>query len=433
MKRDLGSMEQALLVADAFSALTVLSVLRLANGSTPEVLQQALAMLQRRHPLLRAKIGYQNGRPAFEISESAPPIPVHVVDWQDDRQWQVMARAELNQCVDTTIAPLLRCTYLYGAGDNTPSDLIVAYHHTIMDAASGIRLHHQLLSWCAAIAAGTDIAAGDDQLLPLLPAAENLFPPTFKGVRRWWRMLPFLWRQMCDEVAYQKPASHGQKAPIHSASTCDILTLCLPTATTTALVRRARREHVTMNSVLAAAMLMTVHTSIYNARTLPLRGITFANLRPYLKPPIPDDRLGCYITMSSYTVPMHHGITFWNVARFIHNKTYQFGKSGDKFLAATISKQLMQTLIRFQRFRMGTIALSYVGPVDLEPVYGTIRVRGLHGFTANNRLGPVYVAFAKILHGQLLWDLQYLTADMDRQTAQVLVDNIRAILKTAME
>jgi hypothetical protein len=165
-----------------------------------------------------------------------------------------------------------------------------------------------------------------------------------------------------------------------------------------------------------------------------MRGITFANLRPYLQPPILEEQLGCYISMMPCTVALRHDMPFWELARCIHAKIYQAGKSGDKFLAAIMSKSLMQMLIRLRRFRMGAVALSYVGPINLEPAYGAMRVRSLHGFTANNSLGPIYAAFVKLYQGQLMWDLQYLAGDMDRQMAQAIADHIRSILeKSAAE
>ena len=416
-------MEQAFLVTETFAPLTVVSVLRLANGPAPETLARALARLQQRQPLLRAYLRRHRGRAVLDLDAAAPPIPMRLVGWRDEQQWRGVAKTELNARVDPTIAPLMRCVYLYGAGDNAPSDLIVAYHHTIMDAASGIQLYHQLLTLCAA-------APGDDAPLPLLPAAEAFFPKAFQGLQRWLRLPSFMWRQMRREIGYQK--AMASQMPVRPASSCDILTMDMSTAATASLVRRARRERVTLNGALAAAMLLALHEQFYQQRDLPFRGIAFANLRPYLKPAIPDEQLGCYISMLPYTVELRRDTPFWQLARRINDEVYQAGKSGDKFLAAIMSKSLMQMIVRLRRFRMGAAALSYVGPVRLEPVYGATRVRSLHGFTANNSLGPLLAAFVKIYQGQLMWDLQYLTGDMDRRMAQALADAIRAILEKSV-
>ena len=423
-------MEQAFLVTETFAPLTVVGVLRLSYGPAPETLVRALARLQQRQPLLRAHLRYHKGGAVLDLVSSAPPVPLRLVEWRDEQQWRDVATMELNARVDPTTAPLMRCVYLYRASDNTPSDLIVAYHHTIMDAASGIQLYHQLLTLCAAASDDASIDASGDAPLPLPPAAEAFFPKAFQGVQRCLRLSSFIWRQMRQEIAYQRVMA--SEMPVRPASSCEILTMDMSTAVTASLVRRARRERVTLNGALAAAMLLALHEQLYEQRDLPFRGIAFANLRPYLKPAIPDEQLGCYISMLPYTVPMRRDTSFWELARRIHEEVYQAGKSGDKFLAAIMSKSLMQMIVRLRRFRMGAAALSYVGPVRLEPAYGATRVRSLHGFTANNNLGPLMAAFVKIYQSQLMWDLQYMAADMDRRTAQTLADSMRAILEKSV-
>jgi hypothetical protein len=86
MKRQLGKMEQALVFVDDFSSLIIVVTVRLVNGPPPEVLQRTLAVLQKRHPLLRAQIGQESGQPCFQIPEQVPPIPLQVSERQDDHQ-----------------------------------------------------------------------------------------------------------------------------------------------------------------------------------------------------------------------------------------------------------------------------------------------------------------------------------------------------------
>lgn len=79
---------------------------------------------------------------------------------------------------------------------------------------------------------------------------------------------------------------------------------------------------------------------------------------------------------------------------------------------------------------MGTTAVSYPGPLNLQPNYGSIQLTNLHGFISNHRLGPEFVAFAKILFGELSWDFLYLEADMDRALADTLADEVIHLLET---
>ena len=157
MERQLGKMEQGIVFVDDFSSLIIVVALRLVNGPPPEILQQALAMLQRRHPLLRVQIERKGGRLYFQEPAQIPPIPLQVGERQDDLQWQTDAETETNLKLDPTTAPLMRVRYLYSAGQDAPSEIIFACHHTIMDAASGVSFCHELLSLCGTMCAGQPI------------------------------------------------------------------------------------------------------------------------------------------------------------------------------------------------------------------------------------------------------------------------------------
>ena len=139
MERQLGKMERALVFVDELASLIIVGVLRLVNGPPPEVLQRALAMLQRRHPLLRVQIGQEGGRLYFQIPAHVPSIPLQISERQDDHQWQTVNEAEINLKIDPSTAPLMRVRYLRSADHDATSEIIFACHHTIMDAASGVR------------------------------------------------------------------------------------------------------------------------------------------------------------------------------------------------------------------------------------------------------------------------------------------------------
>ena len=108
MKRRLGKMERALVFVDNFSSLIIVVVLRMVNGPPPEILQRALAILQKRRPLLRVQIEQKGGRLHFQTPAHVPPIPLQISERQDDHQWQTDTEAEINRKLDPATAPLLK-------------------------------------------------------------------------------------------------------------------------------------------------------------------------------------------------------------------------------------------------------------------------------------------------------------------------------------
>jgi hypothetical protein len=422
MKRQLGKMEQGILFVDELAALFIVVVLRLVNGPPPEVLQRALAMLQKRHPLLRVQIGQESSRFYFQIPEQVPPIPLQISERQDDRQWQADAEAEVNLKLDPTTAPLMRVRYIYSAGQDAPSEIIFTCHHTIMDAASGVSFCHELLSLCGTMCAGQP--AKELEPLPLMPPAEALYPPAFQGARRLWRTATFLLRQMADEVAYRRRLGDCRRPPVHPTVHTRFLPVQLDPDATARFIRRTRRERVTLNSGLVAAELLAVRKHLYQNQAMPMRAIAFANLRPHLKPPVPPENLGAYFAMLQYTVQVDEQQDLWELAREIQQKIYRITKRGDKFVTPLLTKALFQMMSKQTEFRMGAAGVSYSSTAGLGQSYGPIRLVGLHGLFPNNNLGPEYGIFARLLFDRLWLDVFFVEEDMDRHTAQTITDEI---------
>src|SRR5260370_15751411 len=82
--RPLVATERALLAASRLSPLNLVVLARLDGPALDDLLGPALAALQERHPLLRARIAGRPSRPRFEGSPSAAaprgpgPIPLRV-------------------------------------------------------------------------------------------------------------------------------------------------------------------------------------------------------------------------------------------------------------------------------------------------------------------------------------------------------------------
>ena len=420
----LGHFEEALTLTGQFEPFSVVSVLRMVNGPTPETVRWVLDLLQQEQPLLNVSIQVEGGRFFFEDDADSTSIPLEIQRWENEAHWQEVATEVLNTAVSIQTPPLVRCIYLYQAGDQQPVDLIFVYHHAIMDATSTTHLYDRFL----ALASGE--ASADELVIQnRLPSADDLLPKDMRGFKRNGRILRYAMAQMADELQYRRQLGNGRKAPIHTKTTQNrILTRHIDTEATKAIIRRSRKERVSMNSVVSSALLLAVHKHLYGKHPMPLRGLTFANLRPYLTSAVPQAYLGCYIAMLRYTIFCEDSADFWQVVQRFQTTLTQSSKRGEKFPAMLMSKHLMKMLVQFQAFRMGTTAVSYPGPLNLKKRYGTIQLTALHGFISNNRLGPEFTAFAKILFGQLSWDFLYLEADMDKNLANIIADEVVQIL-----
>jgi hypothetical protein len=425
LPRPLGRMETALTYTDEFSPLNLVGVARVAGGPSPADLRRALDSVQARHPILRVCLAAA-GRRRFFQPAGGRSIPLRVLPRQSDRDWQAVTEAELNERLPVATGPLLRAAYLYDSSG--AAELILTAQHSILDAASALTLWDEVLTLCSGgPAAPTAPHPSDNLSVPI----EARYPAGQRGLRGGARLLAFMARQLADEIMYRRQARSTPPPAIHLNTRCRILPLQLAAAPTAAILERCRRERVTVNSALSAALLLAVHQHRYGAAATALRGITFGNLRPYLKPPPAPADLGCYITLMRYTVALAGDSAFWAVARAINHRIYQAARRGEKFAAAWLSPVLVSAVQRLRSMRLGVVALSYSGVTPLPEHYGALRLLGLHGFVSNHGLGPEYTAAVRLFRDELWWDVLYLDTDLEAGAAQAIGADILARLAAA--
>jgi acyl carrier protein len=186
---------------------------------------------------------------------------------------------------------------------------------------------------------------------------------------------------------------------------------------TTALVRACRSRRLTLGSALNAAMLVAVHRLLYDDKPTLLRHFNFADLRLVLKPRVAAETLGSYHGMLRVTVPMPSGTGLWATASVVNEKISSAARRGDSLWSVKLSTAMMRPILRQQKQRMGTTALSYTGPSRLPRRFGSIEVSSPDVFISNLTLGPEYTAQARLADGELHWNIVYLDCDMDRAMA----------------
>ena len=425
MKRELGTFERALMIADEHAPFHRVSVLRLEGAPSPQLVRNALKVLQDHHPFLSAGLLVEQGHYYF-VNLVDPVLPFHVLPRWNDGHWVDIAEVELGNRIDTSMGPLFRCTYLYDA-THERAEIILTLHLIIADSASTARLMHEFLKVCASLR--------DEKTVPvsgrasLADAAETRFPSTFRGLQLSLRTLRYALAQLADEISYRMQTREKRVPPLHAKPTRGhIHCIQLPEDMVDELSRRARLEKLTLDSVLNTAMLLAVNRELYAGQPVPMRTFSFANLRPYVKPPLSDKELASYTSTLRYTVAVEGGIDFWQLARDLHTKIYSSFKSGDKFVANILAQPMIELVTRRKSFRVGAAALNYNGLVPVQPSYGVMKVTGIHMFVSAYDLGPELSAQAQLFTDQLFWDFVYLDTDMTRDEAIAITEEIRTIL-----
>jgi hypothetical protein len=429
MPRALGRFETALTLSGERDPFVVVVVLRLAAGPPAARLGPALEALQRRHPVLGVRIVAGPGGYRFE-PEGTPEVPLRVLPRRGDEAWKAVAEGELGRPVDAGRGPLLRCVYLApdDAGDGAAAEVVLAFHHAAMDAASGAALVAELLCLCEPGAVLPPAAPG------FPPAAEDRRPARHRGLPGFARRVLFLVRQGADELAWRLRSPGGPAAPAPGRpARCRLLVAGLSRPDTAALVRRSRRRRVTLHAALHAALLLAVHRHLGDGYHGWLRAITFADLRPRLEPPVPAGVAGSYLSMLRFTVPVGPPApdgSLWPLAARVDRRVEAALRRGDRFTAAHFAPAIMRRFLAGGTGRMATTALSYGGPLRL-PGGIPYPVRGLHVFVSNLPVGPRFTAQARIFDGRLDLDVVTLEGDLPPGAAAAVTREALDLLRDA--
>ena len=416
--RPLGIFERALALYDRKSPFNVVSVLRLENAPSPETVQRALDVLQNRHPLLKA--GIENNK---FIKLLNPIIQFQVSKSQNDADWLEIVEQELNKRLDPPNG-LLRGNYIQHLSSTT-SELILTIHHAIMDAVSGMTLLDELLQLC------TKSDLTKESQAEILPPVEDRFPPAFKDLRGSIQTAKYVMAQMVEGLSFQWHALGKRKPVFNKNSRGFPMILTLPEALVDDLSKQCRARKVTLNSLLNAVIVLAASRLLYAGDSRPMQTFSFADLRPYTIPPTPPDQLANYISMLRYTVSVSGQMDIWSLAIDLHAKIYKSLKSGSKFTASKVSESLIRMFIGLEKIRMGNTALNYCGAVSIKPIYGDIKVLDVRGFLSTAHIGPEVAAQARLFNNELQIDFMFLKTDMDRDMAEKIVEEVKAVLEQA--
>ena len=427
--RPLSQIEEGFSYINMFYPFTVVCVLKFQNGPLPDALRSSLDRIKRSHPLLNVSIKEQNGRLWFNPDKSKTPIPLHVIQRVDDNQWHSVARTELNSGFENGYGPLMKTIYLLPTKGNDKSEIILSFHHAVIDSVSLLFIIDQLLDW-----SGSNFNQSEsdklmaNEALHMLPLLKETLPSSIKGPRFLLRVIPFMIRQMRNELNYRISSKNIKDVAIPFSSENDFLTIGFTEEETSALVKWARTKKLTINSIITASMLLTINRHSYGDSKKLLQAIQFANLRPYLNPPIDASFMGTYISMLRFNVPLSEASNIPYIAENIDKQYLKSAKRSEKFIFALLSKMLVRKTIRAHDARLGAVALSYTGWLPLKRNYGNIKLENIHALITNNCLGAELTGFGKICNGRLSIDLNYLIAETSNEKATILAEEIKSSL-----
>ncbi len=413
--RPLNSIEQALTLSNEIQPLSTVIVLHLSPFPTLPTLTNAVKTLQEKHILLRCFIGRSGKKLHFIESYPAPNVPIDFHTREDDFIWKSLTERKLNTKYPQEKA-LFQIDCIVDT-DSTKGELILTYHHALMDSESARWVLHELLTQLS----------GDPQYPETnnnseTPTSISLRPDPFLKT-----LLPYLRSQLWEEISYHK---NGFSTTPPLSSTNKILTLRFDQQFTDQLQHSCNQLRLNLNNVILASMTKALLTHKYPMKKEGLiRVINFASVRSSLSSDVDLGALGCYISMLRIGIPIHTAEDISIIARRIRKALREARRKDQIRLMAWMSKYLVPAMLKHSNMRLGQTALSFMGNLPLQPAYGKIELKNVNAFITNNRSGPEFSAFGKVLQGRLGLDFNYLADETSDEQARCIVASTESYLR----
>ncbi len=423
--RELGIFEETQIICNDFSFNGVI-ILSLENCPSFEEIKKAYKTLQNRQALLKVIVAKENNKYFYKYNDN---LSLNIKNYtrRDDLHWREVAENELNTKFDIN-KDLFRIVCVLPKSDGNVGEIILTIQHAIMDACSANSLVDDFL-----LLLENQNHFDSSEPFEMKFQAEKFFPPSHQGFSKYYNSSKFFFKQFLDEITYKFKSIGKPKPSINLKSKNRILTRKLSKETTEKLFKLSRKKRLTIFHIFNAAILMVVHDRIYNKKQPLMRIFNFADLRPYIKPPLKRDYLGSYFAMMRFTINMVAYNDIWHLSQRINKTISSSYKKGDKFSSFLLGKVMMKAILKLKSSRMGHTAVSYTGPVRLKEKYGKIKVKKLHSFISNFGLGPEYAAQVRLFNGEIFWDFGYLDTDMDNVEANKIADDIIALLESSIK
>lgn len=401
--RPLGQIETVMASLHELGGTTqTTSALRVRGPLRVALLEKAAALLQQKHPLLRAAIGATADRFYFFEPPLPPAVVIRHARPATAEYWRDELEIELNQPLEPGRA-LWRLALIESRDGNDPH-LLLTCHHAIVDAVSLTVLFHDLLGWCDEMIAGARPVATplpipfalDAVLRPPRPAAGEGTPASTGPAYR--RLAPLTERRTAVRFDTYGSAELDR------------------------LLDTARNAGITLNSLLAASLVRAA-TSVGLGRRL--RVNTAVSLRGRTAAPIPADSVGCYIGVVACDLDTT-GRSLVDTAADYQERMRRLLESAGHAQPAVRLGELRQRFVRLRQARafVQGIALTNHGRLHF-PSHRVFRVTGYANAACRNAGNFAVAVHATTLFDTLTLCLTYVTPLIEHERIATLATAMR--------
>ncbi|MEM9763927.1 MAG: 1-acyl-sn-glycerol-3-phosphate acyltransferase, partial [Pseudomonadota bacterium] len=362
-------------------------------------LRRAAASLQVRHPGLRARVEWPDGRSGRPIFRYGPPDPDRLVLFEvreeneataDRPLWQVIAEREANHRFDLSAGYMFRIAWIT---TREGAHLLLNVQHSLVDGVSLMRLVHDLLGLYERTAEPQDIS-------PLMPTAAVLEQAPSLS------LLEKLVGKVAKEVGIRRQRRFHEYSPlpIHARlGPSDLETRCRfaeGDAQNWGRVRSAcKARGVTVGGAYAAAIQCALlhEMGLSNRRTKAWMSMDFSLRRMIDGSTLDQESVGLFSGVGDLALQVDPGETFWDFAR----RWMDASRKQIQMKAPLIFHQVFDSVwnleasmheYRFDCVESGgsadVVSMSNVGAYPYPTQVGHLALKSVYGMSGSQLGGP---------------------------------------------
>ncbi len=320
-----------------------------------EILRKSLEKVQKKHPILQARLDVNKEGQPYLIWGVDGPIPVEIIPRTDDDHCKKIVDEEFNIPFETgfnCVTPLIRVKLLIS---ESVSDLIITIAHVIGDGMSLVYLFRDLIFF---------MVNSKKRIKPLkvIMNAEDILPSYYrkkipKTARKFKALVWLIKKLITFRNLLRKLRKKGSIKSDKKQRRFITRDWVLPEEQTQALIKKCKEEGVTVHSALCTIFLSDF-PAIYNP----------VNLRKKLAYPV-GESVGMYAGRLEVKVKYKKNSSFWSIAR-LYNKKLVEGLNSDKLfkvfklITRTVPFELFEELMSLDTEQSSRIWITNLGSLD---------------------------------------------------------------------
>jgi hypothetical protein len=359
--RSLGSLEQLFWLLDQNSPVHFALAAQVKGQTTIEEWRNALAAVQKRHPLLSVSIKIDKKSVPYFYHVEDTSIPLRVVQIDNaDLNWETELGKELSIPFNAVHAPLVRAVLLH---EPQKAILIILAHHAIADGVSIAFVIRDVLQ---------AMAGQPVHPLPLTPSKEEL--------------LSILDNHSDDATAAPSSVPTKSARPTvfrkKDGSIPRTQRLRLAPGSTTQLRERARREGTTVHGALCSAVALACRQIATDMGDNPIRIFSPTDTRKLLEL---TDQCTLSIGFAVTSFQLESQMSLWDLARYtkgtiVEALTLKSVSVSAKVLQVVSGRLNVPGAAQLMAHRVPyEVIVSNLGSLPFESRFGKLQLEALWG------------------------------------------------------